>query len=116
MWRLSRSDFIIILSLTLARASPIKLKMMIKSAALKPQRFYDHFQLGIGPGKPNQAKNDDKLCGAGQQSWQAQSMKHHSRAVPAGFRLATNILAVWVFVILSCGMNLHETRELVDSL
>ena len=56
------------------------------------------------------------MRGAGQQSWQAQSTTHHSRAVPAGFRLATNILAVWVFVILSCGMNLHETRELVDSL
>ena len=89
---------------------------MMKSAAPRPQRFYHHFQLEICPGKPNQAENDDEMRGAGQQSWQAQSTTHHSRVVPAGFRLATNILALWAFVILSCGMNMHETRELVDSL
>ena len=42
----------------------IKLKMMIKSVAPRPQAFYHRFQLEMGPGKPNQAKNSHKMRGA----------------------------------------------------
>ena len=54
--------FIIAFSLKWSQASPMKLKMMIKCAAPRPQRFYHHFQLESSPASPIRLKVDIKCA------------------------------------------------------
>ena len=50
------------------KVAPLAMGQKIESlgtrVAPRPQAFYYHFQLEMGPGKPNQAKNNHKMRGA----------------------------------------------------